>query len=154
MASSAGEKRSIPTASAAPMFEFIRNHRPSQAAFAAEIDETKQTITNWRKRGIPLHAVAKVAARMGWTYEKYMDAAAGKAPVREDGALSLLARDIALRWMELSPDRQDWFRDLIFSMHFMEARFPAMKKGRPRGESYSGFERAVERDMAAHREPR
>lgn len=61
--------------------------------------------------------------------------------------LSLMAIDLATRWMALSPDRQDWFRDLIFTMHFMEARFPAMKKGRPKGEHYSGFESAVERDM-------
>lgn len=61
--------------------------------------------------------------------------------------LSLMAQDIAQRWMGLSSDRQDWFRDLIFTMHFMETRFPAMRKGRPKGEHYSGFESAVEREM-------
>lgn len=51
------------------------------------------------------------------------------------------------KWQSLSPDRQEWFRDLIFTMHFVEKRFPAMKKGRPKGESYSNLERAIEQDM-------
>jgi transcriptional regulator with XRE-family HTH domain len=63
------------------------------------------------------------------------------------GGLTMLAADVAEKWMQLSPERQDWFRDLIFTMHFMESRFPAMRKGRPKGEHYSGFETAVERDM-------
>lgn len=69
-------------------------------------------------------------------------------PSQQDASgLSLLAVDLAKRWMALSPDRQDWFRDLIYTMHFMESRFPAMRKGRPRGEHYAGFERAVEQDI-------
>jgi transcriptional regulator with XRE-family HTH domain len=61
--------------------------------------------------------------------------------------LSMMAIDIASRWMALSEERQDWFRDLIFTMHFMEVRFPAMRKGRPKGEHYRGFETAVEKEM-------
>jgi transcriptional regulator with XRE-family HTH domain len=61
--------------------------------------------------------------------------------------LTPLAMDIARRWMALSPDRQEWFRDLIFTIHFFEERFPALKKGRPKGESYTNFERAAERDI-------
>lgn len=60
---------------------------------------------------------------------------------------SPLALDVAKRWMALSPDRQEWFRDLIFTMSFVEERFPAMRKGRPRGEHYTALERAIERDM-------
>lgn len=69
------------------------------------------------------------------------------ATVGEAPNLSMLAVDVAQRWMALSPERQDWFRDLIYTMHFMESRFPAMRKGRPKGEHYSGFESAVEREM-------
>lgn len=61
--------------------------------------------------------------------------------------LPALAHDIAKRWLALSPERQEWFRDLIFTMAFMEERFPAMRKGRPRGESYAHLERAIETDM-------
>lgn len=61
--------------------------------------------------------------------------------------LSVLAIDIARKWMRLSEDRQEWFRDLIFTMHFVEKRFPAMRKGRPKGESYTNLEAAFERDM-------
>jgi transcriptional regulator with XRE-family HTH domain len=70
-------------------------------------------------------------------------AAAGAGP---DG-LSPLAIDIARRWSALSSERQDWFRDMIFTMHFVEKRFPAMRKGRPRGETYDRLEAAFERDM-------
>lgn len=61
--------------------------------------------------------------------------------------LPALAHDIAKRWLALSPERQEWFRDLIFTMAFMEERFPAMRKGRPRGESYAHLEQAIETDM-------
>lgn len=146
--SRAGEKRAVETARARPLLEFIEKNRISQTVFAKEIDEAKQTLTNWKTRGIPLHAVAKVAARMGWTYEQYVEAAAGKKPATPvDPGLSFMAADIAKRWMELSPDRQDWFKDLLFSIHLMEERFPAMKKGRPKGEHYTSFEAAVVRDM-------
>lgn len=64
-----------------------------------------------------------------------------------DQPLPTLAQDIARRWMSLSPDRQEWFRDLIFTMAFMEERFPAMRKGRPKGETYSALERAIVEDM-------
>lgn len=61
--------------------------------------------------------------------------------------LPALAHDIAKRWLSLSADRQEWFRDLIFTMAFMEERFPAMRKGRPKGETYAALERAIVQDM-------
>lgn len=61
--------------------------------------------------------------------------------------LPALAHDIAKRWLSLSSDRQEWFRDLIFNMAFMEERFPAMRKGRPKGESYTALEKALVQDM-------
>lgn len=60
---------------------------------------------------------------------------------------SALSLDIAARWMTLSPERQEWFRDLIFTMAFVEGRFPAMRKGRPRGERYTSLEAAIENDF-------
>lgn len=76
----------------------------------------------------------------------------GKDPLsaligRGEDPLTPLAQDVGRKWQSLSPDRQEWFRDLIFTMHFVEKRFPAMKKGRPKGESYSNLERAIEQDM-------
>ena len=76
----------------------------------------------------------------------------GKDPLslligRGEDALSPLAQDIGRKWQSLSAERQELFRDLIFTMHYMEKRFPAMKKGRPKGESYTNLERAIEQDM-------
>lgn len=90
----------------------------------------------------------KIAARYGTTVEwiRYgTNALPGIA--QPHGDLTQLAVDIAQRWMSLSSERQEWFRDLIFTIHFVEKRFPAMRKGRPKGESYTNLEAAFERDM-------
>lgn len=63
------------------------------------------------------------------------------------GDLSPMAIDIARHWSALSSDRQEWFRDILFTMRFVEKRFPAMRRGRPKGESYEKLERAFEQDM-------
>lgn len=63
------------------------------------------------------------------------------------GELSAIAVDVAAKWMTLSLDRQDAFRDMIFTTHWMEARFPAMRKGRPKGETYGQLELAIEKDF-------
>jgi hypothetical protein len=63
------------------MIEFIDAHRNSSAAFAEEIGETRQTVSNWKTRGIPLGAVEKVARAMGLTYDQYMAAARGELPL-------------------------------------------------------------------------
>lgn len=92
----------------------------------------------------------QIAGYFGVTTEElrsaYMPAGEPAAKYRRD-ELPTLAQDIARRWLALSPDRQEWFRDLIFTMAFMEERFPAMRKGRPKGESYAHLERAIEQDM-------
>src|SRR6185369_3478622 len=66
---------------------------------------------------------------------------------RNVDGLSSLARAVAERWSTLSADRQEWFRDLIFTTSWMEQRFPAMRKGRPRGEHYDQLETAIEKDF-------
>jgi hypothetical protein len=73
------------TASPAPMVEFIEAHRDSSAAFAEEIGETRQTVSNWKTRGIPIAAVEKVARAMGITYDQYMAAARGQRQVSAPG---------------------------------------------------------------------
>lgn len=60
-----------------PMVEFIEKKCESNAAFAEMVDESRQTITNWKARGIPFHALPKVAKAMGITFEEYMAFAHG-----------------------------------------------------------------------------
>lgn len=67
------ERRAAETASPGPMMEYIEHRLDgSHSAFADQIDESRQTITNWKKRGIPLNAVERVARAMGYTYDQYM----------------------------------------------------------------------------------
>lgn len=118
--------------------------------FGALANKSAQAALKWLKGGnmkdATIHALVSHERFRGRGYTVEWVRYGTKA---KDGSneLSLLAQDVARRWMELSSERQDWFRDLIFTMHFMEQRFPIMRKGRPKGEHYSGFERAVEADM-------
>lgn len=91
--------------------------------------------------------VARVREREPSITEEYLRFGERAMISGDIDGLTPLALDIARRWMALSTERQDSFRDLIFTMHFVEKRFPAMRKGRPRGESYDRLEAAFERDM-------
>lgn len=60
------------------MIQFIDEHCDSSAAFAEVLGEARQTISNWKSRGIPLRSLEKVARAMGITYEQYMAATRGQ----------------------------------------------------------------------------
>lgn len=57
---------------------FIRERRLTWAAFARLVEESPQTINNWRKRGrVPGDKRYKVASKMGISVEEFMG---GEAP--------------------------------------------------------------------------
>jgi transcriptional regulator with XRE-family HTH domain len=121
--------------------------------FGALAGVTAQAALKWLKGGNVKDAtLAKLVSHprfngTGWTVEwvRYGTMPGKTAAPKE---LSMMAIDVARRWMALSAERQDFLRDLIFSMSFMESRFPAMKKVRPKGEHWAGFESALQREMA------
>lgn len=108
-----------------------------------------QAVHKWMHGGkISPAATKKLAKKAGVTeaWILFGDEAAPATP-EPAGGLSPIAVDLARRWMALSSERQEWFRDLIFTTHMVEERFPAIRKGRPKGEHYAAFEAAVEKDM-------
>lgn len=125
-----------------------REHLTNQQ-FAEIAGVSLQAVHKWIKGGdvkqVVLERLAKhFKVKPSWI--RYGDV--GEFAADANGSdLSPLAVDVARRWMMLSPERQEWFRDLIFTLAFIEKRFPAMRKGRPRGESYDALERAFEHDM-------
>jgi transcriptional regulator with XRE-family HTH domain len=125
----------------------------SYEAFGALAGVSAQSVQKWMAGGNVKDATLRKLLNSehfkgrGITLEwiRYGDTIA--ATKAQEGGLSQLALEVARQWTELSEDRRDWFRDLIFTMRFVEKRFPAMRKGRPRGESYTNMELAFERDM-------
>lgn len=139
----------------------LRNLKDSQALSYEKFGEiagvSAQSVMKWLKGGdakeINLIKLAKhFGVNAAWIRYGDIDpkllSAKGAAGYGESLILlSPIARDIAAKWNSLSADRQEWFRDLLFTTHWMEKRFPAMRKGRPRGESYDALEAAFERDF-------
>jgi hypothetical protein len=66
------------TISAKPMFKYISDEEITQADFAKRINESAQTLTNWKDRGIPWRKIRRVSSEMGISIEQYLDRAAGK----------------------------------------------------------------------------
>ena len=50
----------------------VRKRGWTQEHFAREVDETSQTITNWKKRGLPPCAFQKVARLFGWSVDQLL----------------------------------------------------------------------------------
>lgn len=83
------DRRAAETASPGPMIVHIEDELGgSNSAFADQLDESRQTISNWKKRGIPLNAVERVAKAMGCTYDQYMALTRGEriSPKRASGS--------------------------------------------------------------------
>lgn len=71
---------------------------------------------------------------------------ASKAP-SEQTELSPAARDIALAWLKLPPGRQQAIREWIFLETIVVKHYPWLMPGRPVGQSYDDYERAIESDI-------
>lgn len=84
-------------------------------------------------KGTMLHALAGRAAEHVAAYE----------------AISVDAQQIAIAWSELSPDRREFFRELIFIEASLEKRAPWMRRGRPKNETYDAWEKRQEQNFAA-----
>jgi transcriptional regulator with XRE-family HTH domain len=113
-----------------------------------------QAVMKWLKGGEVKEAnVEKIARHYKVTpmWIRYGDIAAGSAgePRAAYGGKALpdIALDIASRWVALSAERQESFRDMLFTTHWMEQRFPVMRKGRPKGERYEAWETAIEKEV-------
>ena len=57
------------------------------------------------------------------------------------------SKDIAIAWQKLPAERRQAFRDQIFLEAIIATQYPWLIRGRPAGESYDQFERAMERDI-------
>jgi hypothetical protein len=72
----------------------------------------------------------------------------------EDGRRSI---ELVETFRKLSPDTQQWLRELIFTLAMIETNYPWLRKGRPRAERYAEYEKRIRHHMdqeisrAAHR---
>lgn len=71
--------------------------------------------------------------------------------VREPAPLLLPAGalEIAKVFSKLSPQTQEMFRELLFMYSAVDKFYPWLRRGRPKGESYSSYERRLEQNMTA-----
>ena len=56
------------------------------------------------------------------------------------------AVEIARVWMKLPRDRRQWFRDLMCLEAVVANHYPWLVFGRPKSESYTEYERRIERE--------
>lgn len=64
-------------------------------------------------------------------------------------ALSDEAKQVAIAWSNLSPDMQASTREILFMLATAEKRYPWLRRGRPKGESYADYERRMEQNFTA-----
>lgn len=134
--------------------KFRENRKWNQATLAAKAEVDIGTISALEVRDSAMSKYASaLAAGFGVTLEQLFNGddpadpnkkKGGPAePTRQPpvpGTLSALAIDVARRWEALSDERREWFRDLIFTVSYVEERFPEMRKGAPRGANYPSWE--------------
>jgi len=70
-------------------------------------------------------------------------------PTAKYHAPSAEAKQIAEAWMLLSPDAQAWMRDLIYILSITERKYPWLRRGRPKSESYDQFEKRMVQNFGA-----
>lgn len=66
------------TVSAGLLFRYLGNDHGVQARFAKEVDESPQTINNWKRRGIPKSKLLDVARAIGVDVHQYLADPDGK----------------------------------------------------------------------------
>jgi hypothetical protein len=66
------------TVPAALLFRYLRDTDQKQADFAKQINQSAQTITNWKARGIPRGELVTVARAMRMTAEQYLEESQAK----------------------------------------------------------------------------
>lgn len=59
------------------------------------------------------------------------------------------ALQVAAAWSRLSPEHQAWARELIYILSTVDSRFPWLRRGRPKGETYEQYERNMEQNYHA-----
>lgn len=74
------------------------------------------------------------------------DIGANKQQVKEPN-LTPEALDVARAWLQLSPGRQQAVRESIFLEAVVAKQYPWLLTGRPPGQSYNDYERAVLSDI-------
>lgn len=81
------DKRDDQTAPAGLMFSYISDQGLTQADFARRMNESPQTLTNWKRRGIPLARLPRVARAMRMSIDDYLKSSnrpkGGDAAVRQ-----------------------------------------------------------------------
>lgn len=99
----------------------------------------------------PGNDARKALAAVFDTSEAYIEFGPQKAqPAKatKNGAdISPEARDVALAWMRLTPTRQHVIREWVFLESVLAEHYPWLLPGRPSGQSYNDYERAVENDL-------
>ena len=72
-----------------------------------------------------------------------------REPAAAYDALSDDARQIASAWSRLSSEHQQWIKELIYLFATVNQRFPWLRRGRPKSETYNAYERRMEENYHA-----
>lgn len=94
---------------------------------------------------VPPHAIRDDLPEM--TYSRVQNAP--PLELREPGPLSEDALEIAKVFDRLTPQTRDLVREQVFLYALVDIKYPWLRRGRPKGESYNQFERRAEQNMAA-----
>jgi transcriptional regulator with XRE-family HTH domain len=70
-----------------------------------------------------------------------------REPLAEYRGLSRDALEIARMYSQLTPERREWFRNLMALEAIVTKHYPWLMFGRPKKESYDEYERRIERDL-------
>jgi len=113
----------------------------------------RRTVDRWFSTGLPnpemLFKIAdtfKVDARWLASGQGDMVTAAAPEPAKAP-TLPKEAQDIALAWLRLTPVRQHAIREWVFLESVLAEHYPWLLPGRPTGQSYADYEKAVENDI-------
>lgn len=145
MGREAARRANAPTVSAAPLFDWFKADKANRGRLRAA-GYTDGRITNWRERGIPRAQVGAVAAKMGLSFEQYLERAGEPVnEVREAGAiyqaLSDEALEIARAFDQMQPQTKERVREHVFIYSIVDKSFPWLRTGRPVSDTYGKFER-------------
>lgn len=135
--------------------DWKREHQVSDAEIAERVGRKRPTVNSWLNKREP-----NLADFIAICEAMRADPAAilfGRPLVNPDEAreppalyveqLSPEALDVARAWSKLTPARQHAIREWVFLETVVTKHYPWLIQGRPPGESYNDYEKAVEQDI-------
>lgn len=96
-----------------------------------------------------LFGVAPTEIRPDLVHAAYTLGEATALTAREGPPLSEEAIEIARVFEGAQPQTRDMIRDVVYMFAFVDKRYPWMRRGRPKGESYTNYEKRMVQNISA-----